>query len=468
MKTYRIRTIEGGAVSISTEAISYFKNSLRGRFLLPDDADYNEARSIWNAMIDRRPACIVQAAGTADVMTCVSFAAEHGLLLAVRGGGHNVAGNAVCEGGVMLDLSAMRSVHVDPRRRRARVEGGATWGDIDAETQAFGLATTGGLISETGVAGLTLGGGIGWLAPSYGLACDNLISVDVVTADGKMIVASAEENSDLFWGLKGGGGNFGVATSFEFQLYPVGPLIFAGMLAYPIEETEACLAKLRDVMASAPDSLAALGAITTTPSGEPVFVIVAVHNGLLDEGEALTASLRRWRTPLLDTIGPTSYREVQTLFDTDAPKGQRYYWKSSFLDCLSDDAIAAIATKGRSRTSLKSRIFVEFLGGALARKQRETRVFEHRGSPYNLLVIGCWSEASDDAANKQWARDTWDAMQPYASAGVYANYLGTEDDEQGNRVPQAFGAEKYERLVALKRKYDPSNLFRMNQNIKPD
>ncbi len=468
MASVSMLTLDRRSLALPLEAFEPLRSELRGELLFPLDPGYEPARRIWNAMIDRRPGCILRAAGTADVMAGVRFAAEHDLLLSVRGGGHNVAGNAVCDGGLMLDLSGMRAVQVDPVRRRARAQGGATWGDFDAETQAFGLATTGGLISETGVAGLTLGGGIGWLSPSYGLACDNLVSLELVTAEGKLVTASTEENADLFWGLKGGGGNFGVVTSFEFRLHPVGPLVYAGMLLYPIEEAEACLVKLRDFMRGAPDSLAALGAITTLPDGRPVAGFVAVHNGPVEEGEALLAPWRGWGQPLVDSLGPTPYRKIQTVFDAGAPKGLRYYWKSSFLDSLPDEALAAIAARGRARSSLKSKIFVEFLGGALHSLPREATVFEHRGSPYNLLIIGGWDDAGDDAVNRQWARETWQALQPYASEGVYVNYLGTEADEEGNRVPLAFGAEKYAKLVALKRKYDPGNLFRMNQNIRPE
>jgi FAD/FMN-containing dehydrogenase len=398
----------------------------------------------------------------------VNFAREHDLLVAVRGGGHNVAGNAVCDGGLMIDLSGMRSVHLDPSAGRARAAGGATWGDFDAETQVFGLATTGGLISDTGVAGLTLGGGIGWLTPSYGLACDNLASVDVVTAEGKIVAASAEENSDLFWGLKGGGGNFGVATSFEFNVYPVGPTLFGGMTLYPLDEARTVLHHFLDFMANKMDELGAMAAFTTTPDGQPVLALIAVYNGPLSDGEAALEPLRRFQKPLLDTFGPAPYRKIQTLFDAGAPPGLRYYWKSSFLNNLPDDALAAVIEQARNRPSSKSKIFLEFLGGAFARIPREAAVFDHRAAPFNLLIIGAWQDETDDEVNRIWARDTWQAMQPYASEGVYVNYLGTEADEGSNRIPAAYGPGKYEKLVALKQKYDPANLFRMNQNIRPN
>lgn len=468
MSILQAATKDGGVAEVEMTAVEVLNADLRGSVLLPTSAGYDDARRIWNGMIDRRPAIIAGCAGAADVASAVNFAREHDLLVSVRGGGHNVAGNAICDGGLVIDLSGMRSVHVDPSARRARAAGGATWGDFDTETQVFGLATTGGLISDTGVAGLTLGGGIGWLTPSYGLACDNLASVNIVTAEGKLVTASAEENSELFWGLKGGGGNFGIATSFEFNVYPVGPILFGGMTLYPLDEAQAVLRRFLDFMANKMDELGALAAFTTTPDGQPVLALIAVYNGSLSDGEVALEPLRRFRKPLLDTFGPVSYRKIQTLFDAGAPPGLRYYWKSSFLNSLPDDALAAVIEKARNRPSSKSKIFLEFLGGAFARIPREAAVFDHRASPFNLLIIGAWQDETDDEINRTWARDTWQAMQPYASEGVYVNYLGTEADEGSNRIPAAYGPGKYEKLVALKQKYDPANLFRMNQNIRPN
>ena len=467
MSVLRIATKDGGSGEIETAAVETFGEGLRGAILLQGADGYDEARRIWNGMIDRRPAIIARCLGTADVVSAVNFAREHDLLVAVRGGGHNVAGNAVCDGGLMIDLSRMRGVHVDPKVRRARAAGGATWGDFDAETQAFGLATTGGLISDTGVAGLTLGGGIGWLAPSYGLACDNLASVDVVTAEGAVVTASEEENEDLFWGLKGGGGNFGIATSFEFDVYPVGPILFGGMALYPLDEAETILRHFVDFMDDAPDQVGALAGFTSTPDGLPVLALIAVYNGPVGDGEAALAPLRSFREPLLDGFAPTPYRKIQTLFDAGTPPGLRYYWKSSFLDSVPDEALAAVIERAKSRPSPLSKIFLEFLGGAVSRVPREAAVFDHRQARHNLLVIGSWEQAAEDEINRAWTRGTWHAMAPYASEGVYVNYLGTEADEGGNRLAEAYGPGKFERLVALKRKYDPANLFRMNQNIRP-
>jgi FAD/FMN-containing dehydrogenase len=461
------KTRDGAEAAVTAEEVSDLRAGLRGELLLPDDDGYDRARSIWNAMIDRRPALIVRAAGVADVMAAVNFAREHGLLLAVKGGGHNVAGNAVCEGGLMIDLSAMRSVRVDPRARTARAEGGATWGDFDAETQAFGLATTGGLISTTGVAGLTLGGGIGWLMGSYGLACDNLLSLDVVTAAGELVTASADENPDLFWGLKGGGGNFGVVTSFEFRLHPVGPMLYAGMLMHPLERAVDALRRFRDFMADAPETLGALPGLVTSPEGASVCVLPLVYHGPVENGPNVVQPLREFGPPILDTVGPMPYRAVQTIFDAGTPHGLRNYWKSSFLKDLPDTAIETLVDRYAAAPSPRCKIFLECLGGAVARVGRDETVFNHRDAPFNLLVLGGWEDLSGDQATIAWTRDTWRAMQPYAAEGVYVNYLGQEADEGAERLRASFGPSKLGRLVALKTKYDPDNLFRMNQNIRP-
>lgn len=468
MSVLEIVTKDAAVATVDLAAVEALEQDLRGTILLPTAEGYDQARRIWNGMIDRRPAVIVRCAGASDVVSAVNFGREHDLLIAVRGGGHNVAGNAVCDGGLMIDLSEMRDVHAEPELRRARAAGGATWGDFDAETQLFGLATTGGLISDTGVAGLTLGGGIGWLTRSYGLACDNLISVDIVTAEGQRVKASEEDNTDLFWGLKGGGGNFGIVTSFEFQLHPVGPLLFAGMALYPLESAQEVLINFRDFMAGSPDELGGMAGFTTTPDGQPVLALIGVYNGDLSDGEAALKPLRDFHQPLLDTFAPTPYRKIQTLFDAGTPPGHRYYWKSSFLDSLPEDSFATVIEQARKRPSANSKIFLEFLGGAFSRVPKEATVFGHRDSPFNLLVIGAWQDKDQDETNRNWARDTWQAMQPFASEGVYVNYLGTESDEGSNRIPAAYGAEKYEKLLRLKKKHDPTNLFRMNQNIPPD
>ena len=467
MTKIQVARKDGQGTVVERATIEHLRGELRGELLLPGDAGYEEARKIWNGMIDRRPAIIARCRGVADVIAAVKLAKDHDLLVAVRGGGHNVAGNAVCDHGLMIDLSPMRSVTVDPGARRARAEGGATWGDFDAETQAFGLATTGGLISLTGVAGLTLGGGIGWLTGSYGLACDNLLSLDVVTAEGTLVKASAEQNPDLFWGLKGGGGNFGIVTSFEFKLYPVGEL-FAGILFHPLDRAPEALGHFRDFLRDAPAQLGALAALTTTPDGHRVLALVMVYNGPIEEAERVVQPLRAFGPPVQDTLGPKPYRAIQTLFDAGAPHGLRYYWKSSFLDALPASAIESLVESYGKVTSPNSKIFVEFLGGAMGQVGRADTVFDHRDSRFNLLTIGAWEDSATDDAHIAWTRATWHALQPHASAGVYMNYLGQEDDEGADRVRDAYGPGKLERLAKLKGKYDPTNLFRMNQNIRPE
>jgi FAD/FMN-containing dehydrogenase len=467
MDNLDMATREGSITTVPGAAAEALAGSLRGEFLLPASPGYDTARDIWNGMIDRRPGMILRCAGASDVVAAVRFAREYDLLVAVKGGGHNVAGNAVCDGGLMIDLSAMRGVHADPAARRARAQGGATWADFDAETQLYGLGTTGGLISGTGVAGLTLGGGIGWLARAHGLACDNLVSVDVVTADGNLVTASEAENGELFWGLKGGGGNFGIATSFEFDLHPVGPEVFGGMVVYPLKQARDALARFRELMAEAPEQLGGMCAVGTAPDGQRAVFLIGVYNGDLAEGEALLTPLRRMGGAIIDNMARTPYRVIQTLFDAGAPHGLRYYWKSSFLDALPDEALDIVIEQCRRCPSVKSKIFIECLGGAFARVPREATVFDHRQAFHNLLIIGAWEDAATDEANRAWARETWDVMQPHASEGVYMNYLGTEADEGANRVPDAYGPGKFDRLVALKTRYDPANLFRMNQNIRP-
>lgn len=453
--------------TIDEETIGALRASLRGALLLPTDAGYEEARRIWNGMIDRRPGLIVQCAGEADVMAAVRLAGVHQLLVSVRGGGHNVAGNAVCQDGMMIDLSAMRGVYVDPEARIARAAGGATWGDFDAETQAFGLATTGGLISATGVAGLTLGGGIGWLMGSYGLACDNVLSFDVVTANGKRVTANAERNPELFWGLKGGGGNFGVVTSFEFSLFPVGPTLFAGMLLYPLERTIEVLTRFQEFLRDAPDQAGTVAGFVHTPEGDQVFALVLVYNGPVEEGERVFQPLRSFASPILDTLAPIPYRVIQTLFDAGAPSGLRNYWKSSFLEGLPLEAMETLVKCFQRAPSPGCKMFIECIGGEVRRIDRNATAFNHRDSPLNLLILGGWEQASADEDCIAWTRETWEAMQPFESEGVYVNYLNQLADEGSDRIESAYGPEKYARLAALKAKYDPENLFRMNQNIRP-
>ncbi len=334
----KVATLEGTDAIIEEAAVQGLRSRLHGPLLRPGDAGYDETRKIWNGMIDRRPALIARCAGVADVIAAVKFARAHKVLVSIRGGGHNAPGNAVCQGGLMIDLAGMRSVRVDPRRRTARAEGGATWGDFDRETQAFGLATTGGSVSDTGIAGLTLGGGLGWLAGRYGLSCDNLLSVDLVIADGTLLVASATENADLFWGLRGGGGNFGVVTSFEYQLHPVGPVL-AGLVLYPFNRAKQALRLYRDFAKSIPDEVNTIGGLLTSPEGTPVATIAACYNGSLEEGDKVLRPLKSFGPPLADQISPMSYCQAQTLLDAAALRGRRNHVKSTMMQGISDGAI---------------------------------------------------------------------------------------------------------------------------------
>lgn len=452
--------------SIDSSAVKNFESGLRGQLLHPDGDGYNEARTIWNAMIDNHPDLIACCTDVSDVIQSVNFARENGLLVSVRGGGHNVSGNAICEGGLMIDLSPMRSIQVNSERRTARAEAGALWQDFDRETAAFGLATTGGTISTTGVAGLTLGGGIGWLMGKHGLACDNLISVDVVTADGQQITATATQNQDLFWGLRGGGGNFGVATAFEFQLHPVDEVL-GGMIIHPLDRAVELIKFYDEFTNDSPDELGSMIAFVSSPEGERVVAILVCYNGPTDEGERILEPLRKFGTPLADMISPMPYTQVQGMLDEGFPAGLQNYWKSNFLSGLDDKAIELIVKHVRNAPSPNSAVAIEQFGGAVNRVGINDTAFNHRGARYNFLIVGMWPDAAAYEENVAWVRNLWDAMEPYSSGGVYVNYLGQEADEGSDRIKAAYGPEKYERLVTLKNKYDPTNLFRLNQNIRP-
>jgi FAD/FMN-containing dehydrogenase len=437
--------------------------SLRGSLLLPGTVAYEAARRVHNAMIDRRPSLIVRCAGVSDVVHAVHFARENDLLVALRSGGHNVAGTAVCDGGIMIDLSQLKGIRVDPADRTIRADAGVRWGELDHEAQAFGLGTTGGAVSTTGIAGLTLGGGLGVLMRKHGLACDNVLSIDVVTADGVFLTASAAENADLFWALRGGGGNFGVATAFEYRLHPVGTVL-GGLVLYPLDRARDMFAFYRDFTATAPDELTAYAALVTSPEGVGLSAIFACYAGSLAVGEAVLRPLREFGPPMADLICPMPYVALQKTFDPTAPPGLLNYWKSSFLQELSADAtdqmIAAYATAPSSLTS----IVVEHLGGAVSRVGEGETAFSHRTRPYSATAASLWRDVTQSEANVMWTRRLWDAIRPATSDAVYANYLS--DDEGELRVRAAYGSN-YERLVAVKNRYDPTNVFRMNHNIKP-
>ncbi len=453
-------------VDLDDEAVQAFGAGLRGGLIRPEDDDYDTARAVWNAMIDRRPALIARCAGVADVITAVNFARTNGLPVAVRGGGHNVAGTAVADGALVIDLSPMKGIRVNPVAKTARVEGGVTWAELDAETQAFGLATTGGTVSTTGVGGLTLGGGFGWLMRCHGLSCDNLLAADVVTADGRFLTASESENADLFWGLRGGGGNFGVVTSFEFRLHEVGPTLIAGPLFHPLNAAREVLRRYRDMVPSMPDALTCHAAILTSPDGAQLAALLPAYIGSLEAGEAAVRPLRAIGTPAADLVGPIPYRGLQTIFDAAFPTGRRNYWKAGFLRGL-DDAAIDVLVDGYSRApSPYCALLLEHYGGAACRVAPEATAFPHRSAPFSLIVLAAWEDPAADAANIAWARELWAAMRPHAADGVYVNYLSDARQEGENRVAAAYGPN-YDRLVALKRTYDPTNRFRFNQNIAP-
>jgi FAD/FMN-containing dehydrogenase len=436
-------------------------STLRGTVIRRGEADYDQARRVWNGMIDRSPAMIVRCSSTDDVVSAVNYARDNDLVLAVRGGGHNAGGLALCDDGLVIDLSGMRAVSVDAERRSARAQGGALWRDFDAATHPHGLATTGGLISTTGVGGLTLGGGLGWLMRQHGLACDNVTAVEIVTADGTVRRASATENSDLFWGVRGGGGNFGVVTSFEFRLHPVRTL-YAGMLVFPGPRAPEVLRRYRDVAMSAPDELAVFAALMTSPDGMPITAVLTAYNGPVAAGEAALRPLRDLG-PVADQVAEMPYPALQSMLDDGFPSGLQVYWRSDFLKALPDEAIDMLCDRFNAITSPLSALLIEQFGGAVARVPADETAFAQRDALFNLAVISRWTDPATADTHTSWARQSSDSARPFASGGVYVNYLGAEG---ADRVRAAYGA-KYDRLVALKQKYDPTNLFRTNQNIQP-
>jgi FAD/FMN-containing dehydrogenase len=448
--------------SLEKASIESLKASLQGELLQHDDETYNSARRVWNGMIDRKPALIARCATQADVIKAVNFARTHRLLVSVRGGGHNVAGNAVCDGGLVIDLSGMKGIQVDPVKRTAQVEAGLTLGEFVRETQRFGLGTTVGTVSETGLSGLTLGGGMGWLMGKYGLSVDNLLAIDLVTADGQARRVSANENPDLFWGVRGSGGNLGIVTSFTFQLHPVGTLL-AGMVIHPMSQAREVLHFYREFSRSAPDELTAYAVLATTPDDQPVIMLVLCYCGSLEEGERLIAPVRQFGSPVADLIQPMSYLDLTTMIDATSPAGRHYYEKGSTLKGLSDEAIECIAQYGLTITSPFTLVLIQHVHGAVCRiAPTETAVSVLRDESYVLAILSMW-EHDDAQRHIEWTRAFWAALEPFATSGVYINMLTDETEE---RIRASYGVN-YERLVALKNTYDPANLFHMNQNIKP-
>ncbi|MFL9909541.1 FAD-binding oxidoreductase [Paraburkholderia sp. RL17-337-BIB-A] len=459
-------------VSVSSSAVEELKAVVRGQLLLPGDAGFDEARSIWNAMIDRHPAMVLRCAGAADVRRGVAFARDNGLPLAVRGGGHNIAGTALCDDGLVIDLSLMKSVHIDAAARRAYVEPGATLRDFDHEAQAFGLATPLGINSTTGVAGLTLGGGFGWLSRKYGMTVDNLISADVVTADGELVHASAESHADLFWAIRGGGGNFGVVTRFEFALHPVGPLVYGGLVVLPIEQARNALLQYRTAAEQMPDDLSVWTVSRLAPPlpflppeahGKPVIVFAMCYTGPIENGPSVVEAVRGFGTPVGEHLGPMAYAAWQQAFDPLLTPGARNYWKSHNIGKISDGLIDALLDAIGKLPSPQCEIFFGQIGAQTSRVPVEATAYSSRDTQYAMNVHGRWDDASDDERCIGWARAFFDASAPFALGSVYVNFM---TQEEGGRVADAYGPN-YERLVAVKKHYDPHNLFRHNQNIRP-
>lgn len=461
--------LDEGNITILDKDLQEFKKSIRGDILFCNDPGYEEARAIWNAMIERHPAMIVRCSGVADVIATVNFARNNTIMLSVKGGGHSAAGNALCEGGITIDLSRMKSVFVDPIKQTAKVQGGATWGDLDHETQAFGLAVTGGTVSDTGIGGLTLGGGLGWLFRKYGLSSDNLLSVEIVTADGKLMSASESENADLFWGVRGGGGNFGVVTAFEYRLHPVS-MILGGMIMYPIERAKEILRLHREFTFNAPDELSSQIALIPSPQGMPVVGVLVGYFGDMAEGEKAIKPLEAFGEPLMKQVGPMPYTVLQSMMDAGFRAGMYSYWKSHYIkDKPSDEMIDIIVDEYAKNPSPLSGVILEHAGGFSSHLPNNATAYNHRSAPYNFLIIGRWAEKNAEMQEKtiRWVRELFDTLKPFSTGGVYVNYLGEAKDEGIDRLKAAYGEEKYNRLVELKTKYDPTNLFRINQNIKP-
>ena len=447
-------------MTINDAALRDLRSAVRGQVLRPGDDGHEAARRIFNAMIDRRPALIVRCAEAADVSASVGFARTHALDVSVKGGGHNVSGKAVCEGGLMIDLSAMKDIRVDAQRRSARAEPGLTLAEFDRECQAFGLATPTGNVSPTGIAGLTLGGGIGWLNGKHALACDNLLSADIVTADARILTASATEHADLFWAIRGGGANVGVVTSFEYRLHPVGPVLGGGV-AWPIERAKRVLAFYDEFARQCPDELSVNAGFAVAPDGTHLLGIGVAWFGDLEAGSRLLKPLRGFEQPLVDEIGPLSYVDLQRGGDGAFPTGRRHYWKGGFLRRLGPEAIDVLVHFAITRPSLPTVIGLQQMHGAAARVAPTETAFAHRHDQWDCLMLSQWDSAADDDKNIRWTREFHAAMAPYLERGVYVNDLG---DDEPDRVRAAYGAN-YERLVAIKAKYDPRNFFRGNQNV---
>lgn len=463
----------GSRSGLEPSSVEQLGSRLRGTLLLPGSPGYDEARSIWNAMIDRRPALIVRCLGVADVLASVNFAREHGLTLSIKGGGHNISGLAVCDGGLMLDMSLMRGVWVDPAARTARAQAGCLLGDVDRETQVHGLAAALGFVSTTGIAGLTLGGGMGYLTRRFGWTCDGVLSMDLVTADGRVIRASEASSDDLFWALRGGGGNFGVVTSFEYELHPVGPEVVGGVIAWPAEDAPAVLEMYRTLTAQASPELTCAALLRLAPPapwlpkqihGRPIVALAVCHTGPVTDAEREVARIKAFGSPVGDIVQRRPYVSQQALLDATQPKGRRYYWKSEFLPAIDSKLLASFMEHARRIVSPHSAIVLFPVDGALNRLPTDHSAIGNRNAAWILNITASWEEAGHDTPNIEWARTAWRDMRRFSTGGTYVNFLTEEEGDE--RIHAAYG-ENYPRLVAVKRKWDPDNLFRMNKNIAP-
>lgn len=465
---------QSGQAAFSSDAVERLRASIRGPVFTPSDEGYDSARSIWNAMIDRRPAAIARCTGTADIIEAIKFAHESGAPLATRAGGHNIGGTSLCDDGIVVDLSHLKGILVDLKNETVRVQPGVLLGDIDHETQAFGRVVPSGFVSQTGLSGLTLGGGFGWLTRKWGLTSDHLIAADVVTVDGDLIRASEDENADLFWGLRGGGGNFGIVASYEYRMRRLGPTVMAGMVVHPMDQANEVISFFREFSAAASDDLTCVLLLRIAPPapflptsihGKPIAAIIVCHSGPLDEAEKAVKPLKEFGSPVADTIQPKPFVVHQAALDGTQPPGRYYYWKSDYLPGVTDAAQQTLLETTAEFPSPESAVIVFQLGGAAARIDDSISAAGHRDAAYILnIASSCIDPARIDAC-KTWARDTWSAMRPHSTGGVYVNFL--TEDEGDDRTMEAYGREKYDRLATLKRKYDPGNFFRVNRNIQP-
>ncbi len=469
----KVKTINGHEIELQQAALDSFKTRLKGPVLVAGDAGYDESRTVWNAMIDRTPAIVVRCLGTADVIACVQFAREHELLLCIKGGGHNIAGLATADGALMLDLSLMRGVWVDPQRKVAHAQAGCLLGDVDRETQVHGLATVLGFVSNTGIAGLTLGGGFGYLTRRWGWTTDNVIKLDVVTADARLVRATSEENPDLYWGLRGGGGNFGVVTGFDYTLHPVGPEIVGGLVAWPASEAPGVLELYWTLAEKAPPELTLVTIMRPAPPapwlpkdihGKLIVVILACHSGKPEAGEKAVAAIKSFGSPVGDVLVRRPYAQLQAMLDATQPKGRRYYWKSEYLAGIEAQLCEKVMTHAEKIRSPHSSIILFQIDGALNRLKGDDSPVGNRDARYVVNIGGAWEKAADDAANMAWAREAWNDLKAFSTGGTYINFL--TQDEGPERIEAALG-KSLSRLAEVKSRWDPENVFRTNRNIAP-